>query len=84
MNIAYSGFQEPLGRLLDRDRERRPCRPFKKPRALAADCHFLFGPGADVVQRNRPLPARINCRCGGGAVRERREMPVAWRAPRLR
>ena len=83
MNIAYSGFQAPLGHALDRGRDRQPCRPFKKPRALAADCHFLFGPGADVVERNRPLRARVNCRCRGGAVRERRQLPLDWRSPKV-
>jgi hypothetical protein len=82
MKNAFSGFEKPLVHPPDAGRDRRPSRPFKKPRALAADCHFLFGPGADVVERNRPLRVRIARRAHCRSVRGWREMPVAWRPPR--
>ncbi len=72
MNIAYSGFQKPLGRLLETGRERQPSRLFKKPSALAAECHFFFGPGAE---RRGKKPAAtgahqlpLSRRCGSRAA----------------
>jgi hypothetical protein len=84
MKTANSGFDKPLNHTTEMGPKRQPSRLFKKPRAMAAHCHFLFGPGADVVQRNRSLQWRTKCRMRAVSVRGRREMPLAWRAPKLR
>ena len=81
MNSAFSGFEKPLDHPVGAGRDRRPSRLFKKPRATA-DYHFLFGPGADVVERNRPPRLRLTRRASFRSVRGRRELPIAWRAPR--